>query len=200
MERFHRTLKAAIRCHEDDNWKDALPTILLALRNQLKEDIGASPAQLVYGTSLRIPGEFMQETPDTSPHEFIQNLTQMMSNLRPTVTSDHNTGRAVHRDPKLDTAEFVFVRVDAVKTPLQSPYTGPHRVHKRRQKTFLVEVNGKQKEISVDRLEAAVLEDALRTTSTSTVPPQGDSSSSSTAPVTTRTGRVIKPPSRLGGE
>lgn len=75
------------------------------------------------------------------------------------VTSNHNTQRPVYRDKKLDTAEFVFVRVDAVKTPLQSPYTGPHQVIRRGEKTFVLNVNGKSKELSVDRLKAASLEE-----------------------------------------
>jgi transposase InsO family protein len=29
IERWHRPLKAAIKCHEDDNWCDVLPTVLL---------------------------------------------------------------------------------------------------------------------------------------------------------------------------
>lgn len=159
VERFHRTLKAALRCKENDNWVEALPTILLALRVQLKEDLGASPAQLVYGTTLRIPGEFLQESPGTNPHQLLQRLTSTMGSLRPIVTSNHDTKRLVYRDKKMDAAEFVFVRVDAVKSPLQSPYTGPHRVNKRRTKTCEIDFNGTLKEISVDRLKAATLEE-----------------------------------------
>lgn len=205
VERFHRTLKAALRCRQDDNWVDTLPTVLLALRSQVKEDIGASSAQLVYGTTLRIPGEFLQEASPTSQHQFIKDLTSMMNSLRPTLTSDHNTQRTTYRDSKLATADFVFVRVDAVKTPLQSPYTGPHRVLRNGHKTFQLDVNGKKKEISVDRLKAAVVEctpqrqvpAAPPVTTTTTIP-----SSSSTAPplpYRTRAGRQVNAPSRLGG-
>jgi transposase InsO family protein len=37
VERFHRTLKAAIMCHTDQNWTEAFPLILLASANHLKQ-------------------------------------------------------------------------------------------------------------------------------------------------------------------
>jgi cleavage and polyadenylation specificity factor subunit 1 len=36
VERFHRTLKAAIMCHADQNWTEALPLVLLASAHHLK--------------------------------------------------------------------------------------------------------------------------------------------------------------------
>lgn len=76
VERLHRTLKTSIRCHQDNDWVSALPTILLAHRSQAKADLGASQAQLVCGTTLRIPGEFFQENTEFSPHTFGNNLTE----------------------------------------------------------------------------------------------------------------------------
>jgi cleavage and polyadenylation specificity factor subunit 1 len=34
VERFHRTLKAAIMCHADQNWAQALPLVLLGIRKR----------------------------------------------------------------------------------------------------------------------------------------------------------------------
>lgn len=215
VERFHRSLKTSIRCHQNENWVDALPTILLALRTQPKEDLGASPAQLVYGTSLRIPGEFLQEATETSQHALVENLSKAMSSLRPTMTSNHNTKRTAYVDKHLKTAKFVFIRVDAVRTPLQSPYTGPHFVVSRGPKTFRLNINGHIKTISVDRLKAAYVDagpqsaaaDSPQTiqpqprTTSSDDPAHNDSLSSSTGqpPKTTRSGRRIVPPPRLRG-
>ena len=57
VERFHRQLKDSLRATENvSTWFDALPLILLHLRTTLKPILGCSPAQLVYGTTLRIPG------------------------------------------------------------------------------------------------------------------------------------------------
>jgi transposase InsO family protein len=62
VERFHRTLKAAIMCHADQHWTEALPLVLLGIRSSLKADLQASSAELVYGEPLRIPGEFLTQT------------------------------------------------------------------------------------------------------------------------------------------
>jgi len=57
IERWHRSLKAAIRCQESRNWLQALPIILLGLHTSIKEDIKAIAAA-VYGTTLRLPAEY----------------------------------------------------------------------------------------------------------------------------------------------
>jgi hypothetical protein len=64
VERFHRTLKAAIMCHANQQWTDALPPIL-GIRTAFKEDLKASVVELVYGQPLRIPGELL--TPTANP-------------------------------------------------------------------------------------------------------------------------------------
>ena len=55
VERFHRQLKAAVRAHSGSYWVDILPVVLLGIRTSVKHDIGCSAAELVYGTTLRIP-------------------------------------------------------------------------------------------------------------------------------------------------
>lgn len=49
----------------------------------------------------------------------------------------------------------VFVRVDKVKTGLQAPYEGPYEVVRRFRKYDVIDVNGKNKSISIDRLKPA---------------------------------------------
>ncbi len=55
VERFHRQLKAAQP--QPTAWMDTLPLILLGIRTALKEDISATTAEMVYGTTLCLPGE-----------------------------------------------------------------------------------------------------------------------------------------------
>ncbi|XP_029162661.1 uncharacterized protein LOC114934194 [Nylanderia fulva] len=77
IERWHRSLKTVIKCHETTDWVKVLPVVMLGLRNALKEDIGTSAAELVYGTQLRIPGEyFSQEEPSQDPFPFLEKLRQ----------------------------------------------------------------------------------------------------------------------------
>ena len=58
IERCHRSFKAAIMCHANHNWSRSLSTALLGLRSNVM-DIGSSPAEFLYGTTLRILGEFV---------------------------------------------------------------------------------------------------------------------------------------------
>jgi len=54
VERFHRQLKAAIKCHNNNRWTESLPTILLGIRAAWREDLGTTAAELVYGETLRL--------------------------------------------------------------------------------------------------------------------------------------------------
>ncbi|GFR90992.1 Pol polyprotein [Elysia marginata] len=59
VERFHRSLKAALKARLlGPGWMDELPIVLLGIRSLLKEDLDAAPALLTYGMNLRIPGDF----------------------------------------------------------------------------------------------------------------------------------------------
>eukprot|EP00731_Ephydatia_muelleri_P025040 Em0017g123a len=67
IERFHRQLKSSLKaCHTPTHWVDALPIILLGIRTALKQDLGCSAAELVYGTTLCIPGEFFSIADSTA--------------------------------------------------------------------------------------------------------------------------------------
>ena len=44
------------------HWTEHLPLILLGIRNTVKEDLGCTPADLVFGTTLRLPGEMIVDS------------------------------------------------------------------------------------------------------------------------------------------
>nr|VZI11626.1 unnamed protein product [Spirometra erinaceieuropaei] len=57
-ERFHRQLKTTLRAVESPgNWLDNLRLTLLGIRAALKSDLDCGAAVLVFGTTLRLPGE-----------------------------------------------------------------------------------------------------------------------------------------------
>lgn len=61
VERLHRQLKAALKARlVGPAWMDELPLVLLGLRSAPKEDLGCAPSELVYGTTIRLPGEFFE--------------------------------------------------------------------------------------------------------------------------------------------
>lgn len=161
VERFHRQLKASITAVAKD-WCDALPLILLGIRNAVKEDLQHTPAELVYGTTLRMPGEFVSSCNTNGmpePSTYATKLKEQMIQLRPTATRPQH--RATLFDKALDQCKYVYVRVDAVRRPLQAPYDGPFRVISRSEKTFTLEKNGRQDTVSIDRLKPAYTDDDL---------------------------------------
>lgn len=154
IERWHRTLKAALMCHKG-SWIDTLPTVLLGLRCSYKEDIKATPAELVYGTSIRLPGEFLAESTSAIPIQtetYVENLRNIMQSIRSVQTSAHAERKCFVHD-ELKKCTKVFVRNDAVTPPLQAPYDGPYEVLSRTSKVYKLAVNGKTKTISIDRLK-----------------------------------------------
>lgn len=77
VERWHRSLKTALMCHADSQWTRTLSTVLLGLRTHLRSDTNASPANFLYGTSLRIPGEFLSTIDfKPEPHMFIEEFRE----------------------------------------------------------------------------------------------------------------------------
>nr|VZI47766.1 unnamed protein product [Spirometra erinaceieuropaei] len=63
VERFHRQLNTALRAAEDpENWSDNVPVALLGIRAALKSDLDCSAAELVFGTTLRLPGGIVTRT------------------------------------------------------------------------------------------------------------------------------------------
>ncbi|GFS64947.1 RT_RNaseH domain-containing protein [Trichonephila clavipes] len=75
IEELHRPLKSAIKCHATERWTEVLPIILLGLRASLKEDILCTPAELVFGTTIRLPGEmFDSSKPDDDVVNFVSKL------------------------------------------------------------------------------------------------------------------------------
>ena len=54
-------------------------------------------------------------------------------------------------------SKFVYVRVDSHKKPLQRPHDGPFRIISTGNKFFMLDINGRQEKISVDRLKLAFI-------------------------------------------
>ncbi|XP_055918415.1 uncharacterized protein LOC129950504 [Eupeodes corollae] len=115
VERWHRSLKTALMCHEKTNWVDALPTVLMGLRTTYKEDIKASAAEMLYGTSLTIPGEFfVNQDTFSDPQIFVQKHREVMRKFRASTTSNHATNTKLFVSPDLYKSSHVFLRRDCV--------------------------------------------------------------------------------------
>ena len=54
VERFHRELKAAIKCHADENWTETLTIVFLDIRAAWRDGLKSTEVELVYGESLHL--------------------------------------------------------------------------------------------------------------------------------------------------
>lgn len=184
IERFHRTLKAAIMCQENQRWTEVLPTVLLGLRATFKQDLGTTSAELVYGQQLVLPADFFNKPTITftDTETFGSRLCHQMRQIVPT-TSHHHDHRPSFVPNELYTCSHVFLRKDAVCPPLQQPYEGPYPVLERSKKTMKLLIKGKELTVTIDRVKPAFLE-------TSNTP-------TSTAVLKTKYGRNVIPPVRF---
>ena len=144
-------------CHSGSTWLQALPLVLLGIRSAVKEDLNASPAEMIYGEPLRLPGEFFTGkslSSDQDPSNYISRLRQIMNDLRPVPASNHSARRCfVYRD--LSKCKQVYLRDDSVRRSLQPPYSGPFPVASRGEKTINILVHGKERCVSLDRVKPA---------------------------------------------
>ena len=131
-----------------------------------------------------------------------------MLNLRATPTRQ-SLRPNTHISPSLTSASHVFVRRDAVRTPLQRPYDGPYEVIKRSDKFYTLNIKGHQDTVSIDRLKPAHLEVQHDATVPATTPASTTPSASTTPHIppspasppppsrTTRSGRRVHWPTHL---
>ncbi|XP_063534962.1 uncharacterized protein LOC134744945 [Cydia strobilella] len=158
IERLHRQLKAAIMCHTNTHWVEALPLVLLGIRSAWKEDIQSSAAELVYGEPLRLPGDFFKPSENTPVDycNFVARLRNHMSKIMPVPGTRHSQ-RPFYIPKDLSSADYVFLRHGPVKGSLESPYTGPYKVLHRGSKTFKIVIAGKACTVTIDRLKPAYM-------------------------------------------
>ena len=77
VEHLHRQLKDSLKARTASlHWMKHLPFTLLGLRTAWREEPGCSPAELVFESTLRIPGEFI--FPYNLQSTFLRNLQKSL--------------------------------------------------------------------------------------------------------------------------
>lgn len=129
VERFHRDLKAAIRCHFDQrDWVYLLPTVLHGLRTCDRCDTDACPAVMIHENFLRVPGQFFildREEPDH--HRFLNVFRRYMYKVKPVPVSHHNSNRAfIFKD--MANCSHVHLESTVRESKLDRPYKGSYKL------------------------------------------------------------------------
>ncbi|GBM25239.1 hypothetical protein AVEN_153421-1 [Araneus ventricosus] len=135
VERFHRQLKSALKTHLLESWLDAIPLVLVGIRTSFKENLATSSAELVYGSTLKLPEDFFI-APRSLP------------------TSHHCSG-PVFVSGDILTASHVFLSIGRIPKSLEPPYAGPYKVLSRTSEVFTMKVDGRPVTVSIDRLKEA---------------------------------------------
>ena len=196
---MHRQLKSAIKCHATDRWSDCLPIVLLGMRAAWREDFGATTAEMVYGESLRLPGEFLapKATGTRTSSQFVKETGPRDSSRRQENLCVQGLEHDQPRVPQASTAS------------LQMTYDRPYRVIRRTGKTFDISVKGKTITVSIDRVKPSYVINGDAATQEDTNQQPGsnisvhdqdkDSKESTSVSIRTRTGRRVRFPDRLQG-
>ena len=205
IECFHRHLKSILKSYPNTtDWVDTLPMALLGIRTTLKQDTHCTSAELVYDTTLRVPGEFITSNQDdivSDPSNYVKKIEGIMKHLRATPPRKQQRPPYVSED--LQTCTHAFIRHDAVKKPLQPPYDGPYEILSRTPKHFTLKVKGNKEVVSLDRLKPAFFDtlmsssDHLLLPTTKTSEPTPSQSHPDDCRTTTRSGRCVRWPKRL---
>ena len=162
IERTHRTIKAALKARKG-NWCSSLPLILMGLRMSPKLSKTFSPFSAVTGSEMMIPKSIIDSESNQSSqltHKFITDLADHFSSIDfDALSAGEDHSKKNRYIPKaLSNAEFVWIRVDRVKHPLEAPYFGPAKVLRKFSNTYEVELpTGKKDVVSIERLKPAVL-------------------------------------------
>ena len=94
IERFHQTMKNALRARlTSPSWIDSLPWGLLGIRTTPSAELGTSPAELVYGSPLTVPGDVPRQSSGNMLH------SDFLRNLRTTVQQFHAVPASRHHVP-----------------------------------------------------------------------------------------------------
>ena len=171
VERLHRQLKAALMAHGGTDWTEVLPIVLLGLRSTFKTPLQATVAELTFGRTLVLPGEYVAPARQ-SPFaygDYVARLRHYMGRLTP--PPPRLQAKPSHVPTALAHCPYVFLRSDGVRQPLTPPYAGPYKVVRRTSKTVVINRDGREDTVTIDRVKPAVLDDIRDTVISQAAPP-----------------------------
>jgi hypothetical protein len=154
VERFHRQLKDFLRARlAGVQWVEHLPWALFGLRAQPKEDSNMSSAELVYGTPLTLPGEFLG-TLEASAQEIADRIRSEVDSFNPLpVNQPLIADSSASVLEALQVATHVYVLQGGVIPTLAPRYQGPYLVLEKGPKSFRLAIGAREEVVSVDRLK-----------------------------------------------
>ena len=144
LERQHRDMKKSLRAAllemgdtHGSAWTRALPWVMLVKKTAFQADLGASPAEVVYGQTLLVPGDLAGADINLDP-----DIPSLLARLRqqaskdPVQTAHHSTPK-VHLPEDMKRATHVLT-LRQQPAPLGARWDGPFEILERRGSTCLL--------------------------------------------------------------
>ncbi|XP_077491940.1 uncharacterized protein LOC144102581 [Amblyomma americanum] len=119
---------------------------ITCIRSALKADLGSFSAELVYGVPLRLPGGFFSSSSPPLIHDastYIRDLRNTFRHITPVIPAARHP-QSVFIGQDLASYADAFIRLDDIRPPITPAYDGLFRVLHRAQKTFTLDVNGRE--------------------------------------------------------
>ncbi|XP_069993535.1 uncharacterized protein [Penaeus vannamei] len=110
VERLHRHMKQALTSSSPNRrWVDQLPHVFLNIRTSFKEDLQCTSAEMVYGTTLALPADFLVTGSNFEPGTFGKQLCERMARVRSRPTRPIRQ-QYIYMPPGLQDCSHVFMR------------------------------------------------------------------------------------------
>lgn len=152
LERFHQTLKSMLRtyCVETGKeWVDGLPLLMLAIRSTVQESLGFSPAELVFGHTVRGPLElisdqFQSKDPPSVPIlQYVSSFREQLHKMWE-VAKQHLVESQCKMKSRYDKTsvarnfepgDSVLVFLPVPNSPMSARFVGPYKIEKKLNET-----------------------------------------------------------------
>ena len=119
----------ALTCRiTNNNWADQIPWILLGIRNARKKDLKCSPADIVFGGKVSLPGDMWTPPTPADPSSLASMLNAKISHVLPVPT--RKNPKSGYVPAALANADFVFCQrrgQETVATFIQRTLQGPRK-------------------------------------------------------------------------
>ena len=132
VERQHKEIKSALKTAlhrigdtHGSRWMEVLPWTLLGRHTTFQPDINAAPSDLVFGGSLRIPGDLLTNAESVPIPELLDKIRRNVA--KAPVTPVHHQTTPVRLPANLDSTTHVYV-LDGKPSPLGPTYQGPFEI------------------------------------------------------------------------
>ncbi|GBN91184.1 hypothetical protein AVEN_147958-1 [Araneus ventricosus] len=110
----------------------------------------------MYGSSLRLPGQRLEEKRIDQCPDCVARLQRLFRTVRPTFPLRHGPQR-IYIPKDLETCSHVFLLRHPFKKTLQTLYEGPFNVLRRLPKDFIILIKGQERFVAMDRMKPAFI-------------------------------------------